>query len=95
LRTDHRVQAFVESELGRLLAHDARTGEDLISVLRAYLACGGSKADAARVTRLARPTLYARLARIERILGVSLESAESRTSAHAALMVIDTPHDGA
>lgn len=95
LRTDHRVQAFVESELGRLLAHDARTGEDLMSVLRAFLASGGSKSDTARATGLARPTLYARLARIERILGAPLESAESRTSLHAALMVIDMPGDAA
>ncbi len=89
LRDDRRVQAFAETELGRLLDHDARTGEDLMSVLRAYLACGGSKTDTARATGLSRPTLYARLGVIERILGVSLEPVESRTSLHAALMIID------
>ena len=35
---------------------------------------------------LARPTFYAKLKAIERILGVSLESAESRTSLHVALL---------
>ena len=90
LRNDHRVQAFAETELGRLLDHDARTGEHLMAVLRAYLANGGSKTETARDTGLSRPTLYARLGAIERILGVSLESVESRTSLHAALMVVDT-----
>jgi purine catabolism regulator len=90
LRDDRRVQAFAETELGRLLDHDARTGENLMAVLRAYLTCGGSKTDTAKATELSRPTLYARLSVIERILGVSLESVESRTSLHAALMIIDT-----
>lgn len=89
LRTDHRVQQFAESELGRLLDHDARTGERLTDVLRAFLASGGGKTDTARRTGLSRPTLYSRLASIERILGVSLESVESRTSLHAALMLVD------
>lgn len=89
LRTDHRVQAFAETELGRLLDHDARTGDNLMGVLRAYLAAGGSKSDTARSTGLSRPTLYARLGGIERILGVPLDSVESRTSLHAALMIID------
>jgi purine catabolism regulator len=90
LRKDHRVQAFAETELGRLLNHDARTGENLMAVLRAYLECGGSKSETARATNLSRPTLYARLSVIERILGVSLESVDSRTSLHAALMIIDS-----
>ena len=37
---------------------------------------------------LARPTFYAKLKTIERILGVSLESAESRTSLHVALLAV-------
>jgi hypothetical protein len=57
LRDDHRLQRLAETELGRLLDHDARTGDNLLVLLS--------------------------------ILGVSLESAESRTSLHTALMVID------
>lgn len=93
LRHDHRVQAFAETELGPLLDHDARTGDNLMAILRAYLAAGGSKSDTARTTGLSRPTLYARLGVIERILGVPLEPVESRTSLHAALMIVDA--DGA
>ncbi|WP_326685774.1 MULTISPECIES: PucR family transcriptional regulator ligand-binding domain-containing protein [unclassified Streptomyces] len=89
LRGDHRLQAFAETELGRLLDHDARTGENLLALLRTHLDCSGSKTHTARLTGLSRPTLYSRLRTLERILGVSLESAESRTSLHTALMIID------
>lgn len=91
LRDDHRVQAFAETELGRLLDHDARTGEELLPLLRVHVEGGGSKALTARRTGLSRPTLYARLRSIERVLGVSLASAESRTSLQTALMIIDSP----
>jgi purine catabolism regulator len=89
LRDDHRLQRFAETELGRLLDHDARTGDNLLSLLRTHLDSSGSKTHTARLTGLSRPTLYSRLRTVERILGVSLESAESRTSLHTALMVID------
>ncbi|WP_344683504.1 helix-turn-helix domain-containing protein [Saccharopolyspora taberi] len=89
LRDDHRVQAFAETELGRLLEHDAGSSDGLLGLLRTYLDCGGSKTRTARITGLSRPTLYARLQTIERILGTSLDSAESRTSLHAALMIVD------
>ncbi|ADI03712.1 transcriptional regulator, PucR family protein [Streptomyces bingchenggensis BCW-1] len=89
LRNDHRVQAFAETELGRLLDHDARTGDNLLTLLRTHLDCAGSKTHTARLTGLSRPTLYSRLRTIERILDVSLESAESRTSLHTALMIVD------
>ncbi|HEV3068051.1 MAG TPA: helix-turn-helix domain-containing protein, partial [Streptosporangiaceae bacterium] len=56
------------------------------------LAEGGNKAAAAARAHLARPTLYERLAAIERILGVSLDSAESRTSLHAALLAVLSGH---
>jgi PucR family transcriptional regulator, purine catabolism regulatory protein len=59
-------------------------------VLAAYLAAGGNKAEAARRAHLARPTLYERLRHIERVLGVSLDSAESRTSLHVALLAVES-----
>jgi purine catabolism regulator len=84
LRDDARTQTFVERELGPLLSH-AR-GAELMEVLAAFLASGGNKAAAAQASHLARPTFYERLRRIERILGVSLDSAEVRTSLHVALL---------
>ena len=58
-------------------------------MLAAYLAAGGNKAEAARRARLARPTFYERLRRIERILGTDLDAAESRTSLHVALLALE------
>ena len=87
LRDDPRVQTFVERELGALLASEPDTS--LLDVLAAYLAAGGNKAAAAKSTHLARPTFYERLRRIERILGTDLDSAESRTSLHVALLALE------
>ncbi|MBG0738613.1 PucR family transcriptional regulator ligand-binding domain-containing protein [Paeniglutamicibacter antarcticus] len=87
LRNDSRVQAFVESELAgvlRLAAHD--DGAQL-ALLQAYLEHGGNKAAMAREGFLSRPTLYARLARLEELLAVDLDDPESRTSLHVAVML--------
>ncbi len=84
LRDDTRLLTFVERELGPLLAH--RRGTELMEVLAAFLTAGGNKAAAAKDSHLARPTFYERLRRIERTLGVSLDSAETRTSLHVALL---------
>jgi purine catabolism regulator len=93
LRDDPRLQTFVERELGALLADDQEA--ELIGVLAAYLAAGGNKAEAAKNAHLARPTFYARLHRIERILGTELASAESRTSLHVALLALEAARTGA
>lgn len=81
LRDDPRLRTFVDRELGPLLAN-----ADLMTVLDAYLAAGGNKAEAAKLCHLARPTFYDRLRRIERTLGLSLEDPQIRTSLHVALL---------
>jgi purine catabolism regulator len=86
LRGDARLQSFTEREIGKLLAYDTAHGTSLTGILAAFLDAGGNKAEAAKRAHLARPTLYERLSHIERILGVSLESAQSRTSLHVALL---------
>jgi PucR family transcriptional regulator, purine catabolism regulatory protein len=92
LGDDTRLAMFVERELGPLIAHDQAHGTGLTKVLGAYLAEGGNKAAAAGRAHLARPTFYERLRLIERILGVSLDSAESRTSLHVALLAVLAGH---
>jgi PucR family transcriptional regulator, purine catabolism regulatory protein len=86
---DSRLSTFVDRELGPLLHYDAAHGTALTGVLASYLAAGGNKAVAASHAHLARPTLYERLRMIERILGVSLDAAESRSSLHVALLALD------
>jgi len=92
LRDDPRMQTFVERELGPLLSAEPDTS--LLDVLAAYLAAGGNKAEAAKRAHLARPTFYERLRRIERILGTDLDSAESRTSLHVALLALEAARMG-
>lgn len=94
LSDDPRVQAFAESELRGILEHRARYDDDAFEILRAFLDVGGKKTELAKRMHLSRPTLYARLATISRILGVDLDDAESRTSLHAALLIVETPKLG-
>ena len=87
MRKDPRVQQFAESELEGVLQADARDGGGQLELLGRYLESGGNKAALARTGYLSRPTLYARLARLEELLGVDLDDAESRTSLHVALLL--------
>lgn len=89
LSDDPRVQAFAESELRGILDHRARHDDDAFDILRAFLDVGGNKTELAKRMHMSRPTLYARLATISRILGVDLDDAESRTSLHAALLIME------
>ena len=88
IRTDPRVQAFAETELRGVLESRAKHGDDMFELLAGFLEVGGNKAELAKRLHLSRPTLYARLAALERLLGVDLDSAESRTSLHVAMMII-------
>jgi purine catabolism regulator len=94
LRDDARLQTFAERELGPLLAADEAHGTNLLSCLAVYLETGGNKVAAAQRAHLARPTFYQRLQQIERILGVHLDSAESRTSLHVALLAQTAKAEG-
>lgn len=87
LRNDPRVQQFVESELEAVLQADAQGSGSHLELLGRYLESGGNKAALARSGYLSRPTLYSRLARLEELLAVDLDDAESRTSLHVALLL--------
>ncbi|QDY89729.1 PucR family transcriptional regulator [Arthrobacter sp. UKPF54-2] len=87
LRKDPRVQQFVESELEGILHAEARGAEGYLELLGQYLESGGNKAALARRGFLSRPTLYARLGKLEELLAVDLDDAESRTSLHVALLL--------
>ncbi|MEU5837047.1 PucR family transcriptional regulator ligand-binding domain-containing protein [Streptomyces diacarni] len=94
LRDNRHLQAFAETELYRILEDEARNGPGLLGLLRDYLAVNGNKNALARRTRLSRPTLYTRIAAIERLLGVDLEDPESRACLYVALLTRDlvAPH---
>jgi purine catabolism regulator len=79
------LAAFVESEIGGLLAHDATSGPKLLPTLRAYLAHTGHKADTVAALKIQRRTLYSRLDRITRILGHDLDNGDVRARLTVAL----------
>ncbi len=86
LRDDARVQTFVEREIGPLLAYDAQHGTSLVQLLEVYLDSGRNKSAAADSAHLSRPAFYERLHRIERVLGVDLDSVDSCLSLQVALV---------
>jgi purine catabolism regulator len=85
LRGEKRVQAYVRRTLGALIDHDESHRLALLPTLEALCACGGQKAQAARSLHLHRQALYHRLARIERLLGVSLADPRRLLDLHVAL----------
>ena len=89
LRDDPRVQQFAETELKALLLADTPGGLSNMEVLRQYLHLAGNKAALAQRLHISRPALYKRLATIGKTLGVDLDDAESMTSLHVALMILD------
>jgi PucR family transcriptional regulator, purine catabolism regulatory protein len=76
---------FVESELRAVLDHDTRARTRLLPTLAAYLEHAGRKADTIRALGIQRRTLYARLERLESLLGRSLELQDTRTRLTLAL----------
>lgn len=90
LRGDERLNAFAARELGTLLERDASQGSRLAEILRHYCECGGNKSAAAAAAHMSRTAYYQQLARVEQVLGVSLEDPESVLSLHVALLAMDT-----
>ncbi|WP_436701120.1 PucR family transcriptional regulator [Nocardioides sp. BYT-33-1] len=93
LRTDPRLQQYVERELGALLAHDARTGERLADTLAAYCRSGGNKVRAAELCHISRPALYARLQRIGQVVDIDLTDPENVLALHVALLAREVMTD--
>src|SRR5699024_12498669 len=84
LAEDSRLRAFAEGELGPLLGVTA--DEELLDLLGLHLAHGGNKSAMARAGYLSRPALYARLAKPQDRLGVSLVVAASRAALHVRVL---------
>jgi len=84
LADDARLTAFADRELAAL-----RDQPDLLRTLRAVVEHAGRKSAAASALNISRQVLYDRIAKLERLLGVSLDDAELRTSLHVALLAED------
>jgi purine catabolism regulator len=88
LRDAPELDAFVDEQLGPLLAAGSARHRVLLETLEAYLAAGGRKAQAARALHLERQSLYLRLHRIEELLGVSLDDEDAVLGLHLAVRAL-------
>jgi purine catabolism regulator len=79
------VAAFVTDQLGPLVDHDAAHGTELLRTLDAHVATGLSKSRTAEALGIRRQTLYARLDRIEHLLGAPVDDPVQRTCLGLAL----------
>lgn len=75
-----------EEQVGPLIEHDSRHRSELLRTLDTYLALGTSKAAAASALGIRRQSLYDRLERIERLLGVELDDADQQLGLRLGLL---------
>lgn len=81
------LRAFHRDTVGKLVEYDRHHGTELVQTLEAFLACNGSLQNTAGQLYIHYNTLRYRLERIERILGVGLDSAEVRFNLQLGLKV--------
>jgi purine catabolism regulator len=79
------LRSFFHDVLGPLVAHDQKSGGDLLRTLDAYLACGGSPLDTAQRLHAHRNTVLYRLDKISDLLDVDVRQPEQRLLFHLAL----------
>ena len=84
IRGSPDLQHFIDRQLGPLLEDERRRNRGLLLTLETYLEKGGRKTEAARALNLERQSLYARLQRIEDLLGVRLNDEDVVLSLHLA-----------
>lgn len=85
LSSGSELAAFVEDELGSLLAYDSERSSSLYDTLVAFLDCDGNKTNAAKALFIQRRTLYYRLDKTSQILGLSLDDPEVRLRLQVAV----------
>jgi PucR family transcriptional regulator, purine catabolism regulatory protein len=80
---------FVSRVLGPFVGSEAAAHAPLVETLRVYCETLGQKAETARLLHLNRQSLYARLARIEDLLSISLDDRETIATFRTALQLAD------
>ncbi|WP_110208352.1 helix-turn-helix domain-containing protein [Nocardioides daejeonensis] len=83
---DSRLDRFVADQIGLLVDHDRQHAGSLVRTLDALLRAGGSKQTAATELGVRRQTLYARLERLESLLGADLSDPIHRSGLEVALI---------
>ncbi|MGW2523039.1 PucR family transcriptional regulator [Streptomyces sp. NPDC001617] len=82
---DRDLDAFLDHSLGRLVAHDAERGTDLVGTLAAYFANARNPAGTARVPHIHTNTLLKRIDRIGSLLGHNWQQPDHTPRLHLAV----------
>ena len=88
MRSSPELLAFAHDQLGSLFDERDRRSQELLRTLESYLAASGRKADTARALHMTRQSLYMRLERLERLLGVDLDDPDVLLSLHLAVRAL-------
>lgn len=88
LRRSPELLQFARDQLGPLFEERDQRSRELLRTLEAYLASAGRKAETARALHLTRQSLYLRLERLERVLGVDLDDSDALLGLHLALRAL-------
>jgi PucR family transcriptional regulator, purine catabolism regulatory protein len=88
IRTSPELLAFTRDQLGTLFEEPDPRSRELLRTLEVYLACSARKADAARALHLTRQSLYMRLERIEKLLGIDLDDSDTQLGLHLAVRAL-------
>jgi purine catabolism regulator len=79
------MRQFVDDQIGILGRADSAKGGQLAPTLDALIACGGSKAAAAKLLHIRRQSLYYRLDQITKMLDVDLDDPKQLTTLAVAV----------
>ncbi len=85
MRTTPEMLAFTRDQLGTLFEERDARSRELLHTLEVYLDNSGRKADTARALHLTRQSLYMRLERIAKVLGVDLDAPDVQLGLHLAV----------
>jgi purine catabolism regulator len=88
IRTSPELLTFAREQLGVLFEERDQRERELLRTLEVYLESGGRKAEAARLLHLERQSLYLRLQRVERLLGVDLDDPDTVLGLHLAVRAL-------
>lgn len=88
LREDERLTAFSRHRLQPLLDHDRVQRSPLLPTLQSLCDHHWQKAPAARTLAIQRQSLYARIGRLQRVLGADLKDPETRLGLELAVRAL-------
>lgn len=88
MRTSSELLTFAREQLGVLFEERDLRERELLHTLEVYLDSGARKAEAARLLHLERQSLYLRLQRVQRLLGVDLDDPDTALGLHLAVRAL-------